>query len=207
MDQQSQPGPVECLGLRFESDGARQKHFLDELREKLRDPAFRNVPGFPKGTDEDILRMSDAPYYTACPNPFLPDFIQLYGKPFDPNQLYDRKPYAVDVSEGKTDPIYMAHAYHTKVPHKAIMRAILHYTEPGDLLLDGFAGSGMTGVAAQLCGSPDPEYKKLVDEEWRAAGEEPPKWGARRAVLGDLSPAATFIALAEKLGSFAGQLT
>jgi hypothetical protein len=194
MDQQSQPGPVECLGQRFESDGARQKHFLDKLREKLRDPAFRNVPGFPKGTDEDILRMSDAPYYTACPNPFLPDFIQLYGKPFDPNQLYDCKPYAVDVSEGKTDPIYMAHAYHTKVPHKAIMRAILHYTEPGDLVLDGFAGTGMTGVAAQLCANPGPEFRMLLEEEWRAAGAGKPKWGARRAVLNDLSPAASFIA-------------
>ncbi len=74
------------------------------------------------------------------------------------------------------------------------MRAILHYTEPGDVLLDGFAGSGMTGVAAQLCGLPDPEYKKLIDEEWRASGQEPPKWGARRAILGDLAPAATFIA-------------
>ena len=60
-------------------------------------------------------------------------------------------------------------------------------------MLDGFAGSGMTGIAAQLCGSPDSEYKKLVDEEWGSAGHEPPKWGARRAILGDLSPAATFI--------------
>jgi MerR family transcriptional regulator/heat shock protein HspR len=32
------------------------------------------------------------------------------------------------------------------------MRYILHYTEPGDVLLDGFAGTGMAGVAAQLCG-------------------------------------------------------
>jgi len=35
------------------------------------------------------------------------------------------------------------------------MRAILHYTEPADVVLDGFAGSGMAGVAAQLCGNPD----------------------------------------------------
>jgi predicted RNA-binding Zn-ribbon protein involved in translation (DUF1610 family) len=74
------------------------------------------------------------------------------------------------------------------------MRAILHYTEPGDLILDGFSGTGMTGVAAQFCGLPDPAYKKLVDEEWRTSGQVPPKWGARRAVLGDLAPAATFIA-------------
>jgi len=56
------------------------------------------------------------------------------------------------VSEGKNDPIYNAHSYHTKVPHKAIMRYILHYTQPGDIVFDGFCGTGMTGVAAQLCG-------------------------------------------------------
>ena len=32
------------------------------------------------------------------------------------------------------------------------MRYILHYTKPGDIVFDGFAGTGMTGVAAQLCG-------------------------------------------------------
>lgn len=37
-------------------------------------------------------------------------------------------------------------AIHTKVPHKAIMRYILHYTMPGDFVLDGFAGTGMTGT-------------------------------------------------------------
>ena len=60
--------------------------------------------------------------------------------------------FAADVSEGKNDPIYSAHSYHTKVPHKAIMRYILHYTEPGDIVFDGFSGTGMTGVAAQMCG-------------------------------------------------------
>jgi hypothetical protein len=188
------PGTVECLGLSFPSEEARRAHFLDLLRSKLQDPEFRKTEGFPRGSDEDILRLSDPPYYTVCPNPFMEDFVRYYGKPYSPTIPYARKPLAVDVSEGKTDPIYAAHSYHTKVPHKAIMRAILHYTEPGDLMLDGFAGSGMTGVAAQVCGSPDPEYKRLVNEEWRAAGEDPPKWGARRVVLGDLAPAATFIA-------------
>jgi DNA methylase len=187
-------GPVECLGMTFESDAARRNYFLDRLNKKLKEPGFRKTPGFPIGTDEDILRLSDPPYFTMCPNPFLEDFVRCYGKPYNSAVPYIRKPFAVDVSEGKTDAIYTAHSYHTKVPHKAIMRAILHYTEPGDVLLDGFAGSGMTGVAAQLCGSPDPEYKKLVDEEWRASGQESPKWGVRRAILGDLAPAATFIA-------------
>lgn len=189
----AEAGPVECFGLHFESDEARRAYFLEKLRAKLKDPEFRKIEGFPIGSDEDILRLSDPPYYTACPNPFLGDFVRCYGKPFDPAVPYNRKPAAVDVSEGKTDPIYTAHSYHTKVPHKAIMRAILHYTEPGDLVLDGFAGSGMTGVAAQLCGRPEPEFRKMIEDECKVAGEAEPKWGARRAVLGDLGPVAAFI--------------
>lgn len=150
----------------------------------------RNIEGFPIGTDEDIIALSDAPYYTACPNPFIKEFIEENGTPYDEEtDDYHCEPFAADVSEGKTDPIYMAHTYHTKVPHKAIMQYILHYTKPGDIVLDGFCGTGMTGVAAQSCETPDYEIEsKLKTLSYT------PKWGARKAVLNDLSPAATFIA-------------
>ncbi len=197
---QDQNGPVECLGKTFENDEARREYFLDRLREKLKDPEFRDIEGFPLGSDEDILALSDPPYYTACPNPFVEEFVEHYGKPYDPeNDDYHREPFAADVSEGKNDPIYNAHAYHTKVPHKAIMRYILHYTKPGDVVFDGFCGTGMTGVAAQLCSDrrmieslayQTKEDGRILDEEGRPISEV----GARRAVLNDLSPAATFIA-------------
>ena len=119
-------GPVECLGRTFENDEARRDYFKDELRKKLADPEFRKIEGFPIGADEDILTLSDPPYYTACPNPFIDDFIEYYGKPYDPDEEYRKEPFAADVSEGKNDPIYNAHSYHTKVPHKAVMRYILH---------------------------------------------------------------------------------
>ena len=133
---------VECLGMTFENDEKRRTYFLEKLREKLKDPEFRKIEGFPIGSDEDILALSDPPYYTACPNPFLADFIKHYGKFYDPTtDKYRREPFAADVSEGKNDPIYLAHSYHTKVPYKAIIRYILHYTEAGDvvrrLLRDG----------------------------------------------------------------------
>jgi len=185
---------VECLGITFENDDTRREYFLALLREKLKDPEFRKIEGFPIGEDEDILALSDPPYYTACPNPWLGDFVNLYGKPYDPAEPYNREPFAVDVSVGKTDPIYRAHSYHTKVPHLAIVPSILHYTEPGDVVLDGFCGSGMTGVAAQWCGSAPEKFRKDLEKEWKAEARKKPHWGARRVVLGDLSPAATFIA-------------
>lgn len=152
----------------------------------------RHIEGFPIGKDEDIIALSDPPHYTACPNPFIEDFIKEHGKPYnEETDDYKREPFAADVSEGKNDPIYNAHSYHTKVPHKAIMRYILHYTEPGDIVFDGFCGTGMTGVAAQMCGNPDAdlEFKYKIEQEMPYI-----KWGVRKAILNDLSPAATFIA-------------
>lgn len=171
------------MANKFEEGKVLDKEKLDKLRD---------IEGFPLGQDEDIIGLSAPPYYTACPNPFINDFIEEFGTPYDEEtDNYHREPFAADVSEGKNHPIYNAHSYHTKVPHKAIMRYILHYTEPGDIVFDGFCGTGMTGVAAQMCGNPeaDLEFKLQLEKEMPNV-----KWGARKAILNDLSPAATFIA-------------
>lgn len=152
----------------------------------------RNIEGFPIGSDEDIIALSDAPFYTACPNPFIEDFIKEYGTPYDEEtDDYHREPFAADVSEGKNDPIYMAHTYHTKVPYKAIMRYILHYTKPGDIVFDGFCGTGMTAFAAQMCEYPEQDFKYQIEHEMK---DDDIQWGKRKAVVSDLSPAASFIA-------------
>ena len=182
-------GPVICLGKKFENEADRRAYFRDELRKKL--PEMKKIEGFPIGKDEDIILLSDPPYYTACPNPWLNDFIaewekknkELEAKGKRKMNFEVKEPYASDVSEGKSNPIYLAHAYHTKVPHPAIMRYIMHYTQPGDIIFDGFAGTGMTGVASGKC----------LDEneinEYKIAGQP----GIRHCILGDLSPIASFI--------------
>ena len=76
--------------------------------------------------------------------------------------------YRDEVVGGKGSIFYRTHSYHTKVPPEGIVPMIEHYTAPGDLVLDPFCGSGMTGVACLLTG--------------------------RRGVLSDLSPAAVHIA-------------
>ena len=84
------------------------------------------------------------------------------GKPVD-------KPLSsLRVEGGRGSAFYLAHSYHTKVPPEAITPFIQHYTQPGDVVLDPFCGSGMTGVAAALVG--------------------------RRTILNDLSPAAAHLA-------------
>lgn len=198
--------PVECLGMTFSSEDARREHFLGLLAEKLKDPAFRSQAGFPQGADEAILAMSDPPYYTACPNPFLNEVVSYFGSEYDSTEDRGKEPFVADVSEGKNDTIYNAHGYHTKVPHKAIVRYLLHYTKPGDVIFDGFCGSGMTGVAAQLCAdasviaslgyrvNASGAVLEARQDDGRTVWQPISAVGKRHAVLTDLSPAATFIA-------------
>ncbi len=106
---------------------------------------------------------------TLYDQPDLAQFIQEHSTPYDPEtDTYRRPPFAQPVKAGKNSPIYNAHSYHTKVPPEGIVPYIEHYTAPGDLVLDPFCGSGMTGVAALMTG--------------------------RHAILNDLSPAAVHIA-------------
>ena len=72
------------------------------------------------------------------------------------------------VSGQRNTAFYNAHSYHTKVPPEAIVPFITHYSRRGDVVLDPFCGSGMTGVAASLSG--------------------------RKAILSDLSVAAAHLA-------------
>ena len=68
-------GKVECLGMMFDRDEERRAYFIERLREKLGDPDWRKIPGFPLANDQAILDASDPPYYTACPNPFVADLL------------------------------------------------------------------------------------------------------------------------------------
>jgi hypothetical protein len=52
------------------------------------------------------------------------------------------------ITAPRTDAIYNCHAYLTKVPVAAIHPFIKTFSSPGDVVVDFFAGSGMTGLAA-----------------------------------------------------------
>lgn len=79
-----------------------------------------------------------------------------------------RSPKALRTVQGsRNSPAYLAHSYHTKVPPEAIAPYIENFSRPGDVVLDPFCGSGMTGVAASALG--------------------------RRSILNDLSPAAAHL--------------
>jgi adenine-specific DNA methylase len=120
-------------------------------------PLFkRSVPQMPDG------------YYSSGPNPNLRKFVEEHATPYDPEKDdYDVPPFDQPITTTKATAIYNMHTYWSKKPHDAIQQYIRHYTQPGDLVLDPFSGSGGTALAALMEG--------------------------RAAIAIDLSPAATFI--------------
>lgn len=178
-------GLVECLGKTFETDSARRDYYLGLLAEKLKDPEFRKIEGFPIGEDEAILELSDPPYYTACPNPFIEEYLNWWrGQKNGGEQAKESvSPYVEDVKATMRDPVLNLHSYHTKVPPKALASLVLHYTKPGDVVLDAYAGSGMTAFGVDLC-TVAPEG---VSKETKS------RYGKRACILSDLSVLASHI--------------
>jgi 16S rRNA G966 N2-methylase RsmD/transcriptional regulator with XRE-family HTH domain len=128
---------------------------------------------------------SPAVEVTLLDNPLPAIFRRLVnGRTFQPHSpetlqalLSDHKegietseePPEAGMSAGKNTYTYDAHTYHTKVPPQGIAELLTHYLPAGrGLILDAFAGSGMTGVAAQTIG--------------------------HDCILNEISPAACFIA-------------
>ena len=118
-----------------------------------------------------VPRMPEGYYSGDQPNPNLRAFVERHmaDHPYDPaTDEYDVVAFNESQTIGnRRDAINDMHIYWSKKPYKAILDYILHYTQPGDLVLDPFSGSGSTALAALLEG--------------------------RAAIAVDRSPAATFI--------------
>lgn len=50
---------TEEMNNEFPNEEARREYFREELRKRL--PELRKIEGFPIGSDEDIIRLSDPP--------------------------------------------------------------------------------------------------------------------------------------------------
>lgn len=77
--------------------------------------------------------------------------------------------------------------YPTRISPEAIAVYIACVTKPGDTVLDAFAGSGSTGIAALLCEHPTEQMNKIAE----GFGVSP-TWGKRNAVLYEIGTYASF---------------
>ena len=187
-------GPVECLGMTFPNDQARREYFLDKLKEKLKTRSSARSRGFRSERTRTFWRCPTRLTTRPARTRFSSRDSVLTPLQQAPERPSLGTPFPSDVTEGKTDQLYNAHSYHTKVPPRAVARYILWYTQPGDVVLDAYCGSGMSGVASHLCAEPDPEFRHSIEAEWGSLGKDTVPWGERLCILNDLSPAATFIA-------------
>lgn len=78
--------------------------------------------------------------------------------------------------------MYNAFPYPTKISAESIAVFLATHTQPGDTVLDCFAGAGSVGLAGLLCDRPTPAMKAMA-----RTLEVVPKWGPRNVVLYELS--------------------
>ena len=133
-----------------------------------------------KSSKMDLFRISHQVRLLASPGYPILSRIKtgnVFGKPGILGELLHQnptpaptlsRPVATGANAGKNTYTYDAHTYHTKVPPQGILEFLEHYLPSGGLVLDPFAGSGMSGVAARMSG--------------------------HDVILNELSPAACFIA-------------
>ena len=147
--------PVDCLGMTFENDEKRREYFLEKLREKLKDPEFRKIEGFPIGEDEDILSaIRSAVLHRMSESVYRGILLSIMGNPIiQRRMIIGEKPFAADVSEGShTIPFTTHTTYHTKVPPQGHSCAISSSITPNRATSysTDSVGTGMTG-----CGGAD----------------------------------------------------
>lgn len=103
-------------------------------------------------------------------------------------RVHDRKNngvgrlYARPVVSRRSGPLYNAFSYPTKIDPEAVALFIASHTAPGDTVLDVFAGSGTTGLAANLCEVPTQRMRNQASQLGLTV-----EWGPRSVILYELS--------------------
>lgn len=97
--------------------------------------------------------------------------------------------YREPLAASRTGPLYNAFSYPTKISPEVIGLFIATHTAPGQTVLDTFAGSGTTGIAALLCDRPTPQMHAMASRL-----KLQPRWGPRHAHLVDVGALGCFVA-------------
>lgn len=97
--------------------------------------------------------------------------------------------YAKALPTFRSGLFYNTYAYPTKIAPESIAVYIAVHTKPGDTILDAFAGSGATGLAALMCEHPTDNMIRIAKD----LGVNP-VWGSRNASLYDISTYGCFAA-------------
>ena len=98
-----------------------------------------------------------------------------------------KKLFSKPLPSSRSGVFYNTFPYPTKISPEAIAVYIACGTQPGDVVLDSFAGSGSTGIAALLCECPTEKMKEIA----KSLGVTP-TWGARNAILYEIGTYASF---------------
>ena len=156
---------------------------------------WKDEVGFPHGEIEDILNLSNPPWHTACPNPFLGAFVEASrqaprsGRAVPPQAVRGRRQRGQDPS--RLPGTRLSHQGATSgdcALHPPLHRA----RRPGSGRFRGHRHDRGGGAMVRDCAG------EATGKNWKRCGPREgfgkPSWGLRRTIQNDLSPLAGFIA-------------
>jgi len=135
-----------------------------------------------------MKNLNRLPYYSTGENECIAEILDISETSSEIIRNSNWTPYNDPVESKRSGPVYNMHSYPTKIDYHSIIKYILYYTKPGDVVFDGFSGTGSTGLAAISCD----EVDSKIEQEFQEHNVDY-KLGKRKAILTDLSPIATFI--------------
>ena len=106
-----------------------------------------------------------------------------------PKDLTWAEIYSKPLPSPRTGIFYNTFPYPTKISPETVAICIAAHTNPGDMVLDTFGGSGSTGLAALMCEHPTPAMRRLASSLGFS-----PTWGARNAVIYEIGKYGAFAA-------------
>lgn len=95
--------------------------------------------------------------------------------------------FSKPLPSSRSGAFYNTFPYPTKISPESIAVYIACSTQPGETVLDSFAGSGSTGIAAILCEHPTEKMLEIAEQL-----DAKPIWGMRNAVLYEIGTYASF---------------
>ena len=102
----------------------------------------RNIEGFPIGTDEDIIALSDAPYYTACPNPFIEEFIKENAMEAQDEDFYKKKMAEYNAQKADADKVLhdLQDKRAARLSRKELLEGLIRTLSNEGIVTDTFDG-------------------------------------------------------------------
>jgi hypothetical protein len=106
----------------------------------------KDDPNQPTLIKQELTQMPEGYFLDDMPNPYINNFVKNYSKLKEDNSIIKKSDFSAKLEGNRHTPLYNFLGYSSKKPYEAIEKYILYFSNPDELILDPFCGSGGVGI-------------------------------------------------------------